>query len=318
MNLITYYFAAFFLLLAMSRPVTAADSNCSYSKSLRQRGITFDISSRPAIGCAIQIVTVGVRRGGKKIAGMKADVDYLARSAQVVDLNGDGTPELAVFSRTTGGMATEALDVYRLDGATLQRLTVPDLDHKSGYRGGDRIRLEDRLIVRTVPVYRDGDPAGKPTGGSRSLKYEIKEGAFSHYVQTERAANTFADSSVPGAPKSAQMPPVETIPTVHAAAGLAVTGITDVESGIEILADGPVGKFKIMKLENPERIAIDFPGATSNLFGRMLTVNRFGISTVRVGSNKDFLRIVLDTTLRKFPKHVVKSSGSGVLVKFTH
>lgn len=317
MNRINYYFVVFFLLTAMNQPVSAADGNCSYSKSVQKQGITFDVSSRPVSGCAVQIVTVGVRRGGRKIAGMKADVDYLARSVQAVDLTGDGTPELAVFSRATGGTATEALDIYRLDGAALRRLTVPELDEKSGYRGGDRFRLEDRRIVRTIPVYRDSDPAGKPTGGTRTLKYLFREGAILLYVRTESAANSSDKISLPGAPHSAQKPPVESIPAVPAAAGLAVTGITAVESGIEIRADGPVGKYTIMKLENPERIAIDFPGATSNLIGRKITVNRFGIATVRVGRNKGFLRVVLDTKLRKFPKYEVKPSGSGLLVEFT-
>lgn len=316
MDLVKYVVTVLFLLAAMSRPVSAAGNACSYSKSVQQGGITFDISSRPASGCAIQIVTVGVRRGGKSIAVVKADVDYLARSAQAVDLTGDGRPDLALFSRTTGGTATEALDVYRLEGTTLQRLTIPEVEHKSSYRGGDRFHLEDRLIVRTVPVYREGDPAGKPSGGTRTDKYEFKEGAFSLYVQMERASDAPGDYTAQGAAFPAPLPIVAK-PIAPSASALAVTGITAVESGIEIKTDGPVEKYKTMKLEHPERIAIDFPGATSSLVGRKISVNKFGITTARVGRNKGFLRIVLDTKLREFPKYSVKTSGSSVLVEFT-
>ena len=84
---------------------------------------------------------------------------------------------------------TESLDVYWLDGTTLSRTTVPELVEKSRYKGGDRFRLEGRLIVRTIPVYRDGDPVGKPTGGTRTVKYDFKEGAFTLNVQSERTAD---------------------------------------------------------------------------------------------------------------------------------
>ena len=316
MDQVKYFVAVFFLLIVMSQPVSAAGSNCSYAKSVQQGGITFDITSRPASGCAIQIITVGVRRGGKTIAAVKADVDYLARSARAVDLTGDGRPDLAVFSRTTGGAVTEALDVYRLEGTTLRRLTVPEVEHKSSYRGGDRFHLEDRLIVRTVPVYREGDPAGKPSGGTRTDKFEFKDGAFLLYVQTERATDTSGDYTAQGAAFPTPRP-VEAKPAVPASAALAITGIAAVESGIEIRINGPIEKYKTMKLENPERIAIDLPGATSSLIGKKLPVNKFGITTVRVGRNKGFLRVVLDTKLRTFPKYSVKPSGSGVLVEFT-
>lgn len=317
MDLIKYFFATFFLLIVMSQPTAAAGSKSSYSKSVQQGGTSFDISSRPAVGCTAQIVTVSVRRAGKKTARLKADVDYLARSAQAVDLNGDGNPELAIFSRTTGTVAAEALDVYWLDGTTLRRSKVPELDENSGYKGGDRFQLEDRLIVRTVPVYRDGDPVEKPTGGIRTLMYGFKEGAFTHYVQSEKAADTPADSRTQSAPQPVQPPAVDTKSAVATAATLSVTGITVVESGIEIRTNGAAVTYKTMKLEKPERIAIDIPGADSALTGKKTAINRFGISTVRLGSNKGFLRVVLDSTLGTFPKYQVKSFASGILVEFT-
>lgn len=283
MNRLKYYLAAFFLLIVMNQPVTADDSTCSYTKSVQQGRTTFDVKSRPVVGCDVQIVTVAVRRGDKKAVGVKSDVDYLAQSAKAVDLTGDGTPELVITSRTSKGVVTEALDVYWLDGTTLRRAVVPELDDKSGYKGGDSFGLKGRLIVRTIPIYRDGDPVGKPTVGTRSLKYEFREGALTPYVP--------------------------------AAAPLAVTGITASEAGIEIRGGGPINKFKVMKLENPERIAIDIPGADSSLAGKKIAINRFGITTARIGRNNGFLRVVLDTNLSSFPKYQVKSSGTGTLVE---
>ncbi|MFA7404336.1 MAG: AMIN domain-containing protein [Pelobacteraceae bacterium] len=317
MNLIQCIFAAFFLLMVMSRPVTAAGNKCSYSKSLHHKGTVFDIVSRPAHGCGVQVVTVTVQRRGKIIATVKADVDYLTQSAKVVDLTGDGRPELAVISRASGATATETMDVYWLNGTTLRGITVPDLDEKSGYRGGDRYNIEGRLIVRTIPVYRYDDSIEKPTGGTRSLKYDFKDGAFSLYVQTERASNLYSDSSAQSTAFGTPETPAESKPARSNSAGLAITEITAGESGIEIRANGAMGKYKTMRLDKPERIAIDIPDADSSLAGKKVAINRFGISKARVGRNKGFLRVVLDTTLTAFPKYEVKPSDSGLRIVFT-
>jgi hypothetical protein len=229
-----------------------------------------------------------------------------------------------VTSRTVGVAGTEAVDVYWLNGEKLGRATVPELDgNSSGYRGGDRFHFEDRLLVRTIPVYRDGDADGKPTGGTRSLKYDFKDGTFSLYVQTENAATMPENSSVlnvaaaaPAAPvKEAVSAPEKEKKTV-AVPGRTVAEVVAGEGGIEIKTNGAVAKYRTVRLDKPERIAIDIPGADSALAGKKIHINRFGISTVRVGRNKGFLRIVFDTTLAKFPKFEVKSSDSGLLVEF--
>lgn len=313
MNLVKYYVAAFLLLMVMSQPAAAADSKRPFSKSVRQGGTVFEVTSRSAVGCAAQIVTVVARRGGKKIAGLKVDVDYLAKSVQAVDLTGDGTPELAVFSRTTGGVMSDTLDVYWLDGSNLRRIKAPELGDQADYKGGDRFSLEGRQIIRTVPVYRDSDPIGKPSGGTRILRYDFREGAFALSVQPEKPEQVSAIIVEQAAAKPAENKTV----AVKAAepAGPAVTGITATDAGIEIQTNGAV-KYKIIALDKPERIAIDFPGTESSLAGKKITLNRFGISTVRIGQNKGFLRVVLDTAHTKFPKYEIANSGTGVLVTF--
>lgn len=312
-----YYLAAFFLLIFMNHSVSAAGSNCSYSKSVQQKGTVFDVVSRPAVGCSVQIVTLTVRGGGRKIAGMKADVDYLAYSAQAADLTGDGRPELVLISRTSGGAGTEALDVYWIDGTTLRRSTVPKLEDKNGYRGGDRFRLEGRLIIRTIPVYQDGDPAGKPTGGTRSLKYDFKDGALTPSSQAENAVIQSDVSAVQIVPTPAQPPLVEAkakhpVP----AAALAITWISVADAGIEIRTNKTDVKYKTILLNKPERIAIDIPGADSFLVGKKVAINRFGISALRVGRRKGSLRIVMDMNNRTFESFKVKSSGNSVFIKF--
>lgn len=322
MKPIQFIVTLFCLVMASSQYVRAASSSCSYSRNVQQKGVSFSISSRPASGCAVQIVSVDARKGNKRLAGFKADVDYLAQSAKAGDLNGDGIPELVVTSRTAGAGA-EALDVYWLNGERVGRASVPELDGTSGYRGGDRFHFEDRLLVRTIPVYRDGDADGKPTGGTRSLKYDFKDGAFSLYVQTENAANLPESSSVLSVAAPAPVVPVKEAVSAPvkehkaaAAPGRTVAGVVAGDTGVEIRTNGEVAKYRTVRLDKPERIAIDIMGADSALAGKKIQINRFGISTVRVGRNKGFLRVVFDGASAKFPKFEVKSSDTGVLVEF--
>ena len=316
MVLIHNFCVIILLVVLMSQPAAAAATKNSYSKSVQKKGITFETVSRPAGGCDVQIVTVTVRRGGKKVAALKSDVDYRAQSIQAADLTGGITPELAVISRMGGSLATEALDVYWLDGTSLSRATMPEPDEKVGYKGGDRFRLEDRLIVRTIPVYRDGDLDGKPTGGTRSLKYEFRDGVFKLYVLTEQPAEPPRNEASREAPLTvSQVPGVK--PAAVSSSGRAVTGVSAVDSGIEIKTDGAVAKFRVVRLDKPERIAIDIPGADSTLAGKKLAIHKHGISTVRVGRNKGFLRVVFDTSLPRFPKFETKSSETGVVIQFT-
>ena len=317
------YGAVFFLLIVMSQPVFAARSTCSYNKVVQQKGTVFKISSNEASGCAVQIIKVVVLQRGKKISELKADVDYLPKSAQAVDLDGKGSPELVVISRPTAGVQTEALDVYWLDGKTLSRAMLPPPEEKKGYRGGDRYQLKGNMIVRTIPVYEDNDQAGRPTGGNRTLKYKFKEGAWAlidHVVKGADAPTVSAVQSPPPpapAPAPAREPLVETNTAAPASAGLVIDAITTGRSGIGIRANRAVMKYKVMRLDKPERIAIDIPDAESSLVGEMVEIDEFGISIVRVGRQKGFLRVVLVSQHKKFPKHQVKSSASGLRIEFS-
>jgi type IV pilus assembly protein PilQ len=71
-----------------------------------------------------------------------------------------------------------------------------------------------------------------------------------------------------------------------------------------------------MRLDKPERIVIDIPDADSHLAGKRVAINRFGVSRARVGRNRGFLRIVLETNSKVFPKFDVKPSDAGITIEF--
>lgn len=295
------------LMFAISVPVSAATGGCLFKKSLQKSGVTFDVSSRPAIGCAVQVIHISVRRGGKNFSRLSADVDYQAEDAWAADLSGDGKPELVIASRSAGSEARGVLDVYSLEGNSIRRASVPQLHGQAGYRGGDRFRLDGRQIVRTVPVYHDGDAAGNPTGGSRTLKYEFSDWKISLLENNVTAAQALNDTDIGRAV-------AKTVPA--GALKPVIRDITVTESSIEITGDVPLIKFKTMKLDKPERIAIDIPGSSSPLAGKRIKIEKYGISRARVGLNRGFLRIVLDSTLATFPKFTITTFDSGLRIVF--
>lgn len=318
MQFLKSYLCPFILLIVVNQPVNAAGVINTFSKSVQNGDAVFDINSRPVADSSVHIVTVSLKRGGKKVATLKADVDQLPYSAEAVDLAKDGTTELVLISRAKDGVASELLDVCWLDGTNfLHRTTIPEPDEKTGYKGGDRFYIEDHLVVRSFPVYLDSDLPGKPSGGTRLLKYKFKDGVFTLYVESERA-DTISDDSML---KSAIQPSHKEIRPKNAPllvpAGLVITEVATVETGIEIKTNGTVPKFRTIRLDKPERIAIDITGADSLLAGRKISINSFGITKARVGRNKGFLRVVLDTEQKIFPKFEVRSSGTGLIVEFS-
>lgn len=298
------------LVFAVSMPASAAIRGCSFKKSVKKSGLNFDITSRPAIGCGVQIIEISIGRGGKILSRHRTDVDYLAENAWAADLNGDGTPELVVASSSVGSEARGALDVYQVDGNIIRRASMPELHDPSGYRGGDRFGLDGRQIVRTVPVYKDGDLAGEPTGGSRVLTYDFNAGRISFREQLDQQPEQAQVLN-----RSAAGQAIVTTEAVKLHMPL-IKEIAATGTAIEIMADAPIGKFRTMKLEKPERIAIDIPSASSPLAGKRIKIEKSGISRVRVGLNRGFLRIVLDSTLAVFPKYSITTSDYGLKIVF--
>ena len=322
------------LMLLASAPASAAVGGCSFKKTLQKSGYVFDISSRPADGCAVQIVEVVVRRGGKPFANLKADVDFLAGSAWTADLDADGKPELAVASRSVKNDGRGTFDVYWLEGNVLQRAALPKHEEGAGYQGQDIFRLAGNKIVRSFPVYRDNDPDMRPSGGTRVLHYTFHDGRLELSGNKDEFATTAAVAS-PEPPRrpltsktrtavEKQSPvaaapgpvPMESPPAIQAGKPV-IQGIVSNSSGIDIQANRPIAKFKLLKLDKPARLAIDIPRATSAMAKNAIAINNNGITKARVGGNPGFLRIVLDSTLAAFPAHSVTSTESGLRIEFT-
>lgn len=322
------------LMLHLTAPALFADRSCSFRKTLQQSGYLFDVYSRPADGCAIQIIEVAVRRGGKPYASFRADVDFLAETAWAADLDGDGKPELALASRSVNNNGRGALDVYWLEGNVIRRAVMPKNEEGAGYQGHDSFRLAGRKIIRSFPVYRDGDLDNRPSGGSRTLQYTFQDGRLEQDWNMDEFATTASRAVLEpvfstavakvrpavakqGLPSASPGPvPAETASAVPDGRPV-IQGIVSDASFIDIKADRPIVKFKLLKLDKPARLAIDIPRAIASMPRQPIAVSSNGIARARVGENRGFLRIVLDSARAEFPAHSVTTSENGLRIEFT-
>jgi hypothetical protein len=142
-----------------------------YAKELSLQGITFKVSC-PNEGSVNQVTVVPSGLLGKNTA-VVAEVDGSAMGAEVADLNGDGSPEIYVFTQSAGSGSYGSVIGYAANKKTsLSQVTFPELGDNAkasaGYAGHDEFAVvEDRLMRRF-----------KVAGGgtTRQIQYRLEAG----------------------------------------------------------------------------------------------------------------------------------------------
>jgi hypothetical protein len=115
--------------------------------------------------------------------------------------------------------------------------------------------------------------------------------------------------------RPSKLQPVVPVAADPASADTVVKGIVVGANYIDIQTNGNVDKIKHMKLVKPDRLAVDIPG-TSTIKVKSISVNKFGVSKMRIGTNPGVVRIVLDSVKAPFPAYTVESSDTGVRINF--
>jgi len=127
---------------------------------------------------------VTVTPSGLSVDGsaQRAETDGVVIGAETGDVDGDGYPEVYVYTQSAGsGSYGAALGWAVNKGKSMTPIMIPDLpedDAKllAGYQGHDRFQLTADGLTRSFPIYKDGDPNSAPTGGTRTLTYALKPG----------------------------------------------------------------------------------------------------------------------------------------------
>ena len=317
---------AMFISLTLAGGATAKEIKCNYYNKLKHGDLEFEVTGRPAIGNGVHVLRIVVRRNGNDLAQLVADMDGSAQTVVLDDLNHDSVPELVVTTRLPGSSSAAAVEVYALDGDQLQRVRVPRLpeEHQDGYRGRDSYRIVNHQLVRTFPVFAANDRKCCPTGGTRTIRYSLRDGnlmADSNPVAPAEAPALIATAPATP-PQTTNPPPVPATevgaesPSKPTKGQPTVAAITTGDNSIEIKIGGPLPKYKTMLLENPARLVIDLPGAKTGMSVKPVPIGKFGILQARVGTSKGTVRIVLDTGNDSIPQPAITSTADGLRIEF--
>ena len=149
-----------------------------FQKNFELQGVSFRISS-PNVpnGNTLEIVPAGLEIDNTPI---NRAIDGIATSAEVADINADGSPEVYVYVTASGTDARGLLIAYSANKKkSLSEIYLPELtdDAKAsqGYRGHDEMAVVEGVLARRFPIYDGADPPA-PTGRMRQLQYKLKPG----------------------------------------------------------------------------------------------------------------------------------------------
>ena len=110
---------------------------------------------------------------------------------------------------------------------------------------------------------------------------------------------------------------VHSVPAAQFKQTATATLVKDIKTGasyIDIVTGSSLEDFKSFKLLSPGRLVVDLPHAKSALAAKSISINRLGISKVRIGTDSDTVRIVLDVEKSPFPAYDVKPFQNGLRI----
>jgi len=96
-----------------------------------------------------------------------------------------------------------------------------------------------------------------------------------------------------------------------------VTGLKPLGDGVAISTNRPVSDYKTFRLSKPDRVVIDIQHAQIGMADKMVLLNSAGVSTARIGSYPDKVRIVFDAINGSLDDAVITRSATGLHVAFS-
>ena len=158
-----------------------------FSQKFEENGIIYTLSSPDSSeGNTVTIQTRGLKSGNIPIS---RSVEGLVTKAEIADLNGDGAPELFLYTTSPGsGSYGKAYAWASNDKKSLTEIfiTPPRKKDLSGYMGHDEFAVIESSFARRFPVYKKGDLNSTPTGGWRQFQYKLKPGEAGWVLQIKR------------------------------------------------------------------------------------------------------------------------------------
>jgi len=160
----------------------AVDGDSRFERSLELQGVTFTVSCANASS----LNTLSIAPAGLEIDNtpIRREIDGTVSGAEVADIDANGSPEIYVYVQSAGSGSYGTLVAYAANNRkSLSEIYLPPLPSDSpllqGYMGHDRFAVADNRLMRTFPLYAEGDTNAEPSGGLRELRYQLVPGEAS-------------------------------------------------------------------------------------------------------------------------------------------
>ncbi len=170
-------------------PVPRAQSSGPFEQTLELQGIRFVLSCPNDSS----INTLTIQPSGLEVdnSTIEREVDGSVTSAEIADLNADGSPEVYVYVNSAGSGSYGSLVAYAANNRkSLSEIYLPPLEQDGpqtqGYMGHDEFAVVESTLVRRFPIYRSGDTNSDPTGGTRQLQYKLVPGEAGWLLKLDR------------------------------------------------------------------------------------------------------------------------------------
>ncbi|MCE7870218.1 hypothetical protein DYH09_07550 [bacterium CPR1] len=156
-----------------------------FQKKLELQEHTFEVTSS---GNQLTITPSGLESNEPQTV----ELDGPVLGADVADMNADGFPEVYVYSRTSKGQGR--LVAYSSNnGKSITPINLPPIEQVKeageGYRGGDELRVIENRLVQRWPVFKEGDPDDKPSGGIRQIQWRLEPGEATWTLVPDKVVN---------------------------------------------------------------------------------------------------------------------------------
>jgi hypothetical protein len=160
-----------------------------FQKLLTMQNYSFDI--RTTGEGSIQQLTIqpeGLSIDNRQIV---SEIVGTANEAVIADLNGDGFPEILIFTTSAGsGSYGDVIGYSVNNGKSMSRISFPNIADNpeaiKGYMGHDQFRVSENRLVRQFRTYKPGDVNATPTGNIRQIQYLLKEGESSRVFVVDK------------------------------------------------------------------------------------------------------------------------------------
>ena len=291
------------LLLSGSLSHAATGDSCSFMTMVTADEYSYNVTSQPSGSCEKQTLTVSVLKQTLPFTRFASFSDSVVEKAWAEDLDADGSYELLILSHNFHEPAKKSLEIFAVEGGSLKQIRLPASGPAQGYRGGDRFFTESGRLVRAYPRYLPGDTDGKPSGGLVRTLFQYRNRELLTVGGKENIRNDAAPSVIARGKLKGEQP-------------VRLKSIQVKQDFVEIKADGTIENYKTTRIADPWRLVIDIPGAASDLQVKEVVIDSFGISRVRIGADKDRVRLVFDSAVSPLPTETITQAENALRVGF--